>query len=194
VFALLAVAVATAGDGLPAIVERWTPEDPTARKFEKVAVVGIVADPRIRHRFEDKLVSHLRGRGLMAVASYTVVEDLAAPGNPQQILDRVLEQGIDGVISVRAFPLAKRDEEGWAGSWREPWTAAVTLREFVADSLPLSAQKADRYGLDFAVWHGSPFRSVWAGRTEVYPVSHLRKRGGEVVQSVIDTFEDARLF
>jgi hypothetical protein len=179
----------------PAIVERWSPADPTPRTFEKIAVVGIRSDREFRHRIENKLVSHLRGREIMAVASYTVVENLAAPGDPQEILDRILAEGIDGVITIRAVPLPKPDDERqWAGSWRGEWEAERPLRPFVADSLPLSAKQADRYGLDFAVWHGSPAHAVWAGRTEVYAASRLRSGSADVVQSVIDAFEDAELF
>lgn len=178
----------------PAIVEHFSPAQTTEATFHKVTVVGIIADRTLRHRFEDKLVSHLRGRGLMAVASYSLVEDLAAPGDPQAILDLVLAQGIDGAVTVRAFPLTPPDEPAWAASWQKEWAHDRMLRDFVADSLPLSASKADRYGLDFAVWYGEPASVVWAGRTEVYPASKLRKSGGDVVQSVIDAFEIAELF
>jgi hypothetical protein len=192
--ALLSASSALAGSVPPAIADRWSPDSAKATTFTKVAVVAIVADRDMRHRFENKLVSHLRGRGLMAVASYTIVEDLSAPGDPQQILDRILEQSIDGVVTVRAFPVAKRDEQGWTEAWRDEFVEDRVLREFVADSLHLSAKKSDSYGLDFAVWHGSPFHAVWAARTEVCPASRFRKQGGEVLQSVIDALEEAELF
>jgi hypothetical protein len=192
--ALLTASNALAGSVPPAIADRWSPDSAEPTTFTKVAVVAIVADRDMRHRFENKLVSHLRGRGLMAVASYTLVEDLSAPGDPQRILDLIHEQSIDGAVTVRAFPVAKRDEEGWAEAWRDELAKDQPLREFVADSLHLSAKKSDRYGLDFAVWHGSPFHAIWAARTEVGPASRFRKQGGEVVQGVIDALEEAELF
>jgi hypothetical protein len=179
----------------PAIVERWSPADPTPRTFQKVAVVGISSDREFRHRIENKLVSHLRGREIMAVASYTLVEDLAAPGNAEEILDLLLAEGIDGAITVRAFPLPKQDDERqWAEAWRGEWDEERALRPFVADSLPLSAREADRYGLDFAVWHGGPAHPVWAGRTAVYAASRLRSSSADIVQSVIGSFKAANLF
>jgi hypothetical protein len=65
----LASAGIAAGDANYSLEERRSIAEPTA-PTKHILVVAIADDPQIRNRFEDKFVSHLRGRGIMATASH----------------------------------------------------------------------------------------------------------------------------
>ena len=77
VIALGAVLLLGTGAAPHKLVATWVNPDHAGLTLQKIAIVGISADREIRHRFEDKFVSHLRGRNHDAVTSYSLVPDLA---------------------------------------------------------------------------------------------------------------------
>ena len=107
VFLLLAT-VTGAAKPAPSIVESWLSQAHT-REFRKLVVIGITDDQETRHHFEDKFVSHLRGRGIEAATSHSLVADLQRIEDRNAVLDRIMEQRIDAAISVRLIPLGKND-------------------------------------------------------------------------------------
>ena len=105
--------------------ERFTPKE-----FKKLIVVGITDDLRARKTFENKFVSHLRGRGLGAVTSYSLVPDLMAQEDEESIVREIQAMGIDAAITVRLVPLVKPlTEADWIEAWGEASEQDGDLRE-----------------------------------------------------------------
>src|SRR5262245_29476731 len=126
----------------PRIVAQWNSAEEAGRKFEKLLAIGITEDREIRHRFEDKVVTLLRGRDIAAVTSYSLVPDLLAPGSREEILSRIEAQKIDAAISFRVVPLGKRDEAAWDAEWKKEVEGAGTLRDLIQSTLPLKKTKS----------------------------------------------------
>jgi len=132
------------GAASPRIVDQRLDEDYGAGEFRKLIVVAITDDFQVRKNFENKFVSHLRGRGIGGVTSYSLVPDLTAEEDDEWLIREIHEQGIDGAITVRLVALRdEMTEEAWIAAWTE---ADGDLRELINESLPVSTVRAKRYG------------------------------------------------
>ena len=58
------------------LVDDWTDRSFEKHEFKNLLIIGITDDIDARKQFENKFVSHLRGRDVMAVTSYSLVPDL----------------------------------------------------------------------------------------------------------------------
>ncbi|MCI0410352.1 MAG: hypothetical protein L0191_17620, partial [Acidobacteria bacterium] len=101
----------------PQLVAQWSSPADTGQKFQKILAIGITDDRQLRHRFEDNVVTHLRGKDIQAVTSYSLVPDLKAPGSREEVLQKIEAQKIDAALSFRAVPLEKSDEAAWDAAW-----------------------------------------------------------------------------
>ncbi len=190
---VLAVACTGARAAVPQVVESWIDPNLDQGKFRKLIVICITDDQKARHRFEDKFVSHLQGRGIGGVTSHSLVPDLATIENRERILTTVAEQRIDGAISVRLVPLQGRDEAAWTVAWQKSLQEDSSLRLLIEETLPQSDIKVHRYGVEVALWEAQNRYRVWAGRTDAYTMKQLKKGAGEFVQFVVDTLKHAGL-
>lgn len=170
------------------LAERWTNPDFEPRHFKKLLVVAITPNDEVRKNFENQFVSHLRGKGIEAVTSHSMVPDLGAvdPADLQEILGLIDERQIDGAISVRAVPLEKKESQtAWADAWAAQVRSNQLLRELIEQTLPAAGNKAKSYGLEVTLWNAEDGRRVWAGRTDPYTVGQMRKGAAEFVQYVM---------
>jgi hypothetical protein len=170
------------------LVERWTNPDHEPRHYEKLLVVAITPNTEVRKNFENLFVSHLRGKGIEAVTSHSMVPDLGAvdAADLQEILRLIDERRIDGAISVRAVPLGKKESATqWADDWAAQVRSSELLRELVEKTLTAAGQKAKNYGLEVALWNAEDGRRVWGGRTDPYTVGEMRKGAAEFAQFVM---------
>lgn len=176
------------------IADQRLDEDVTHREFKKLIVLGITDDLQARKTFENKFVSHLRGRGLGAVTSYSLVPDLMAQEDEETVVREIQAQGIDAVITVRVVPLVKPlTEAAWIEAWTEASQKDGDLRELIDESLPVAETKARSYGVEAALWETGNWDRVWSGRLEAASRKTLRKRSGDFVQSVMDVLTNRAL-
>jgi hypothetical protein len=158
------------------------------RRLEKIIVVGISNDRDLRHRFEDKLVSYLRGRGGKAITSYPLVPDFKDIGDRQRILQVLDQEGVDGVMTVRAVAVDDMGEENWAAAWKSNLAKDSSVRDLIEQSLPLTEKTAKHYGVEFALWDRRTPGALWAARSGVHTRKQLRKGVTEPArQKLFDT-------
>lgn len=188
---LLSAASLTAAPS-PGIVAEWSSPEAPAKEVGKVLVIAITDDREVRHRLEDKLVSHLRGRKISAVTSYPLVPDLMAPGSREEVLRRIAEERIEAAISFRVVPLEGRDEAAWDAEWRREAGEGGTLRDLLAATLPLKRVKSKEYGVEVTLWGPVTTSRSWTGRSGPHRLEDLRKGAAGFIQDVILTLIDAR--
>ena len=175
------------------LVDRWQDLDFKRREFQKLIVVGISDDREIRRNFENKFVSHLRGKGVQGITSHSLVPDLTNIENEHQIIDSIEEQRVDGAISVRVVRLDGLDEKAWGEAWKAAMGPEDKLRTLIEESLPVEQKKARKYGVEVALWDTRTRSRVWAARTNTYTRKQLKKGGGEFVQFVMAALKNAEL-
>ncbi|MCP3979649.1 MAG: hypothetical protein GY716_10010 [bacterium] len=193
--ATMLIAAGVADSATYYLAEKWIDPEFEKREVAKLLAVGITDDEEVRHRFEDKLVSHLRGRGLEGETSYSMVPELQHVDNRQELLTHILDERIDAVISVRVVALkGKTAEAEWSAAWKAELAEQRTLRQLIEETLPIERSKAKKYGAEIAVWGLSERRCVWAGRTETMTRKQLQEGAGTIVQHAMDALKQAALF
>ena len=195
VLTLVVATILLAGaSGKYRLIDRWENPDDHVR-FKKFLVVGISEVREARHQFENNFVSQLRGRDIEGMASYRVVPNLVGIDDAERdkILAIIDEEKIDGVITVHAVPLKNLSEEDWIGAWKKRIESGGTLRELIEQSLPLTDEKAKKYGVELTVWDVETGARFWAGRTNVLNRKQLSKGVPEFVRGVIDALVMADL-
>lgn len=188
---VLAASGVAAGDSIYRLEDYRSLGEPVSRPT-KILIVAIADDPELRNRFEDKFATHLRGREIGAVASHSLVPSLADLGDRDKLLAEIEKQGIEGVMTVRAVALDDVGEDAWVAAWKTWLAGESTVRQLIEQTLPLPPKRAKRYGIEFALWGGSPGRRLWAARTNTCSRSDLEEGVGELLQLAIDGLKDSR--
>jgi hypothetical protein len=160
------------------LVDLWRNPSFERRAFQKFVVVGIADDIEVRKQFENKFVSHLRGRGAQALVSYVAAPDLTALPSREQMIEFIADEEVDAAISVRVVALGGRADDEWGESWRAEIRGAGTLRELIEESLPVDNAKSPRYGVEATLWDTESGLRIWAGRTDPYTRKQLNKGAG----------------
>ena len=173
------------------IEDRWTDPDYERKEHRKLLIIAITEDGEARAIFEDRFVSHLRGKRIEGVTSRTMAPDLAAidDSERERILNAIEEQQIDGAISVRAVPLKGQSEAEWAEAWKKKVRGDETLRQLIEESLPLSTQKGGKYGVEVALWDAKSGNRIWGGRTNPYTREQMKNGAADFVQFVMYALE-----
>ena len=174
------------------VVERWNDQTFTGGEFKRLLVVGITTDREVRHRFEDKLVTHLRAR-YEALTSYTSTPDLTNIGSPGEVAQKLTAQDVSGILMVSLVPMADdKAYEDWAAAWDGSRAAETTARASIEQALTRSQVEAPRYAVEIELWDTTSRRRVWSGHT--VPQKRKAWRGGasEMVQSLILALREDR--
>ena len=179
------------------LADRWMDVAAARIGLHKVLIVGIAKDPKARRRFEDRFVTVLRTHNTEGVTSYSIVPDLQAPGDPEEIMKTLFAQRVDGVITVRIKPVDAKSEEAWAAGWRAAQEEPQRARAYVEASLREINPEADDFAAEVTLWSlgsADTGRRIWAGRFSRQSIKYLRKHVNEMVQLVVDEMQYKDLF
>lgn len=120
------IAMFSAGCATTRLTSAWM--DPAYQgRLHKIMVVGVTKSPVYKRNFEDEFVRQFKGRGMDAVASYTVMPD-EKQGDNDVIAATMREQGADAVLicmlvskkTVRTYvPGSTNHLPANSGSWRD---------------------------------------------------------------------------
>jgi hypothetical protein len=189
-----ALAVATlAADYQPTGIVQARVGPKERSKFAKLLVLGISDDRQTRHRFEDKLVTHLRARGVEAITSYSIVEDLTKPADRDQILAVLEAEKVEGALTARAVGMEASGEDAWAQKWSDWLDAPATIRDLVQASIPVPTTKAKRYGVEITLWEFRNGTRPWSARTSLYERKKLREAASGLMQDTIARLRELKL-
>lgn len=156
-------ALGAAGDAfLVAEERRIAGVEPEALRH--LVVIGLTGDDTVRRRFEDRFVSQLRGRGMEATPSHSVVADLTRIDDRAAVTTKLFERGVDGAVTVRFFALDRESRGRWGEIWGESVDAETTLRRLIEDSLPVVRSEQELYGVEVSLWSAKAGQRVWSGR------------------------------
>jgi hypothetical protein len=192
---LIGTGAPAAGADSPALADRWKSDQGVPPSMRKVLVVGITPDVQARRRFEDRVVTLLRARGVEAITGYSIVPDLGAERDTAAVLGALFGQRVEGVITVRLRPLDdKTKEEERAAAWRASMEEPEKARDYVDAALRDFVVEAKELGAEAAYWSMDDGRRIWAGRFPGASIKRLRKQAAQMCQAVIDDMRFVGLF
>ena len=83
------------------VAKSWSANAGPTDEVKKILVVGISTNQESRRHFENRFVSHLRGRGYDGATSHSMVEDLGNIENRRELLDRIA--ALPNILQVKAL-------------------------------------------------------------------------------------------
>ena len=167
--------------------------DPTyeGRPFTKVLVVGSTDSSDNRRIFEDVLVSELKGRGVEAVASHTLI-----PGEGDVKRDKIVEavktSGADSVLSTRLVGIETKAAQLAVQS---PGAGDMNLYRYYSPMEPQTTIRQDYQvaNLESNLFDAGTGKMVWWGRSQTFPTTNIGRISRELGQNVIKALKSAKL-
>jgi hypothetical protein len=182
---LLMILVLLGANGKHRLEDRWRDPGFEDYQFTHLLIIGVTDDRQARRNFENQFVSHLRGRGIEAVTSYSLVPELTRVEDETALLDKLAELEIDGAITVRVTSLKGTNETEWGEAWRQWAESDSKIRNLIEDSLPVTERKSGKYGVEVALWTAGDWNRIWAARTNPYTRKQMQNGSAELVQFVM---------
>jgi hypothetical protein len=161
--------------------------------YRKILVIAITDDQSARRNFENKFVTYLRVHKIDGMTSHSFVADLSKVKNRTEILNTIVEQRVDGALTVRLVPLKDSSEEEWGEHWEERLGEDTTIRLLIDETLPVSPVRSRRFGVEVALWDTTTGGRVWAGRSDVYKRKELGSEAGNFVTMVMQAMQKTNL-
>ena len=167
--------------------------DPTyeGRPFVKVLVVGSTDSPDSRRIFEDILVSELKGRGVEAVASYTLIPGVGDVKR-DKVVGAVKTSGADSVLSTRLVGIETKATQVPVQS---PGAGDVDLYRYYSPMEPQTTIRQDYQvaNLESNLFDAGTGKMVWWGRSQTFPTTNIGRISRELGQNVIKALKSAKL-
>ena len=168
------------------LADSWRNDAAKPVELAKVLVVAITTDTGIRHRFEERFVSMLRGRNSDGITSYSLVPDLRHVGDRKAIVDILLSEKVQGVITVRLVPLEKETAPAWSAAWKGRLLEPSLIRTQIEESLAQMNPDAKSYGVEVTLWSMAAGERLWAGRTNPDSARALSRGAGDLVYDIVN--------
>ncbi len=188
----LALPLTSAADGHK-LVQTWFDSDYEQRRLAKIIVVGIAGLTEERKQFENKFLTHLRGRNIDGITSHSIVPHLDGVEDRKALILALQEKGIEAAITIRLVRLDRQTEEEWAEAWGRQPGSAIRIRDLVEQTLPVPEEEAEHYGVEVALWDAHDWKMVWAARSDTYRRRALKKAAAPFVQRTMIALIDAGL-
>jgi hypothetical protein len=173
----------------------WRDPAYRGRPFAKLLVVGATDDAANRRIYEDALVGALKGRGVDAVASHTLIPN-ERDVRRDQIVEAVKTSSADGMIATRLIGIGTRTTQ-------MPWRAAGEAgghedTDLFRFSSLLASQTIDREdyrvaSLDTTVFDARTEKMVWWGRTSAFPTEDIAALSRELADTLAKSLKSAAL-
>ncbi|HZM70913.1 MAG TPA: hypothetical protein VFB95_11185 [Candidatus Cryosericum sp.] len=175
------------------LADGWRTPAAVTTPFKRLLAAGITTDAPTRRRLEDRFVSMLRAHDVGCLTSYSIVPTLPAPEDRQKVVDMLMAQQVDGVITVSLVPLKETTEEEWAAAWRQALEQPGRLRDYVDAALRRPPEKTKRFGAEITLWNLATGERVWAARTAAGKINKIRDAAPNLVDDVMNDLIHARL-
>ncbi len=183
-------AAAAGASSVYEIADHRTNSETRPRKLHKLVVLAISDDREVRNRFEDKFVTHLKGKGFDALISHELVPDLTKPADRQAVLDALAREKVDGALTVRAVPLDGVGEKAWSDAWTAWADGPSTVRDLVERTVPVPKKKAKMFGVEIALWDAEASRPLWAARTRPVSIRDLKAGVSDLLRLTMEALKD----
>jgi hypothetical protein len=173
----------------------WRDPAYRGRPFAKLLVVGATDDAANRRIFEDALVSALKGRGVDAVASHTLIPN-ESDVRRDKIVEAAKASGADGMIATRLIGVETRTTQlpsqatGQAAGQEDTdlfrYDSLLGFQEIVREEYRVAR-------LDSTVFEARTEKMVWWGRSSAFPTDDIPTFSREVSEGLAKALKSAAL-
>ena len=173
----------------------WRDPAYRGRPFAKLLVVGATDDAANRRLYEDALVGALKGRGVDAVASHTLIPR-ESDVRRDKIAEAVKASGADGMIATRLIGVETRTTQmpgqatGQAAGQEDTdlfhYYSLLGSQTIVREDYRVAS-------LDTTVFDARTEKMVWWGRSSAFPTEDIATLSRELADSLTKSLKSAAL-
>ena len=181
------------------LVTRWHDAEYKGPPLEKVLVVGVMKDDIKRRFFEDEFVKKITSGGRQAVTSYTLMPDLKAVDDKEELVEIVKKAGADSVLVTTLKAVKKEEREvpprvdyvptmgmgfGYYPYYMNSYQAVYSPGYTTVDTI---------VQLETRVYALPTEDLVWAGNTESFNASSAEKIISETADIIVSDMKSSGL-
>lgn len=172
------------------LTNSWRAADYTGT-LTSLMVVGVSKQASVRRVFEDEFVLQLRGRGIEAVSSYTLLPN-DGPVAAEQLREAVDTAGTDAVIITRLVRVDKQVAVTPATPtpMHRPYYYGYYSNAWVGYYEPATVHQYDVVTAETTVFVRDRAEPVWSGTTETFAPENLRKETAAFAATVMKALAD----
>ena len=168
------------------LVTEWHDTSYQGGQFNKMLVIGVSNNSLHRRSYEDAVVKQFQQKGIAAVASYTVMSDLASYDDKAKLKQVIDNAGAQGIVVAKLMNVDKSERYippsynmmpsvgyGYYGSYHS--AVAVSYQ-------PGYVQSTTLIRISSEVFSAQGEKLVWATETESFNPSSYQKVVGELAK------------
>jgi hypothetical protein len=186
--------VLLAGCASTKLVSVWQDPKFSGPQLQGILVIGVTRQAGIRRIFEDEFVRQLAGRGVKAVASYTLIpEDGEVP--KERLAEAVKEAGVEGILITRLVKV-ERETRVYPGSFAGP--PYMGFYGFYSSAWIGFYDPPQIYAYDVVTSETNLFDSrnqnlLWSGTSETFSPRDVNQDTQVFASVIIQALEQSRL-
>lgn len=169
----------------------WRDPAYRGRPFAKLLVVGATDDAANRRIYEDALVGALKGRGVDAVASHTLIPR-ESDVRRDKIAEAVKASGADGMIATRLIGVETRTTQMPGQATGQEDTDLFHYYSLLG-SQTIVREDYRVASLDTTVFDARTEKMVWWGRSSAFPTEDIATLSRELADSLTKSLKSAAL-
>jgi hypothetical protein len=176
------------------LTNSWRDPAYTGPQLKKVMVMGVSTQPSVRRVFEDEFVNELKAAGVEAVASYTLIPQ-DGKADEATLQRAVHESGADGAVISRLVKKETKTQVSPAiyspvpGFGFYGWYSAAWIGYYE----PPTVYQYDVVTSETSLYDIDAQRLLWAGTTETFSPSNVRKDTRDLAKLIIDALKQQHL-
>ena len=172
------------------LVSRWHDTQYTGPKFKNVLVIGMIKNDTRRRHYEDELVKIIHNNGGNAIASYSLIPELASIDDKAKMTAIVKQTKVDSVVITSLLSIDKEQRtvparidympatgRGYYGYYRSSYRAVYQPAYNITDTI---------IRLETQVYAAKTEAMVWSGITESLnpdSIDRIIKETADVIRS-----------
>jgi hypothetical protein len=170
------------------ITGEWKDPNMTAKQFKNIIVIGVAKQPKDRRAYEDEFVRQLKAKGVIAVASRTLIPH-------DKMRDRVaIEQtvksgGFDGVIITRVGDTKSRERDYYRTNMYAYYNSSFAITPYYR----VGSSNQQKYGLESNLYDATTEKLVFSLSSDTFAQDNINKRLGSYIKTVVNKLRQNNL-
>ena len=164
------------------VTGEWKDPNVTAKQFKNIMVMGVAKQPRDRRLYEDEFVQQLKAKGVMAVASHTLISH-DKMRDKEALVQAVESMKFDSIIITRVGDIkARQRTANYNINMYEYYNSSFAIAPTYHRGIQSSVQK---FGFESNLYDAETEKLVFSLASDTYAQDNIHKRLGSYIKTVI---------
>ena len=170
------------------ITGEWKDPNMTAKQFKNIMVIGVAKQPRDRRAYEDEFVRQLKAKGVLAIASRTLIphDKMRDKATIEQTVESA---GFDGVIITRVGDTKSRERDYYRTNMYDYYNSSFAITPYYR----VGSSNQQKYGFESNLYDATTEKLVFSLSSDTYAQDNINKRLGSYIKTVVNKLRQNKL-